>query len=171
MHISKYTNVDLIKLSIIQCIVNFLPGYRFTSENSSMSLGWSCWWNEPDSSVQRSLWNTVHLHDWKEQKERPLLCQVHWILSNAVHSKGAVSCSHLLQRDIPNEKNVKWWALYKMQGGIGLNVAQMIVELIRDKRKIVDRITHDQIDEFIGLLQKTQVMRNFNKLLSISDTL
>lgn len=66
---------------------------------------------------------------------------------------------------------VKWWALYKMQGGIGLNVAQMIVELIRDKRKIVDRITHDQIDEFIGLLQKTQVMRNFNKLLSISDTL
>lgn len=49
-----------------------------------------------------------------------------------------------------------------MQGGIGLNVAQMIVELIRDKRKIVDRITHDQIDEFIGLLQKTQVMRNFN---------
>lgn len=50
----------------------------------------------------------------------------------------------------------------KIQGGIGLNVAQMIVELIRDKRKIVDRITHDQIDEFIGLLQKTQVMRNFN---------
>lgn len=41
-------------------------------------------------------------------------------------------------------------------------MAQMIVELIRDKRKIVDRITHDQIDEFIGLLQKTQVMRNFN---------
>lgn len=56
----------------------------------------------------------------------------------------------------------KWWALCKIQGGIGLNVAQMIVELIRDKRKIVDRITHDQIDEFIGLLQKTQVMRKFN---------
>lgn len=56
-----------------------------------------------------------------------------------------------------------------MQGGIGLNVAQMIVELIRDKRKIVDRITHDQIDEFIGLLQKTQVMRNFNKLLSVTN--
>ena len=46
------------------------------------------------------------------------------------------------------------------QGGIGLNVAQMIVELIRDKRKIVDRITHAQIDEFVGLLQKNQV-RNF----------
>lgn len=42
MHINKCTDVDLIKLSIIQCIVNFLPGYRFTSENSSMSLGWSC---------------------------------------------------------------------------------------------------------------------------------
>lgn len=164
MHISNYTDVDLIKLSIIQCIVNFLPGYRFTSENSSMSLGWSCWWNEPDSSVQRSIWNTVHLHDWKEQKERPLLCQVHWILSNAVHSKGAVLRSHLLQSKIAKEKKHlfdydKWWALCKIQGGIGLNVAQMIVELIRDKRKIVDRITHDQIDEFIGLLQKTQVMR------------
>lgn len=104
MHISNYTDVDLIKLSIIQCIVNFLPGYRFTSENSSMSLGWSCWWNEPDSSVQRSIWNTVHLHDWKEQKERPLLCQVHWILSNAVHSKGAVLRSHLLQSNIAKEK-------------------------------------------------------------------
>lgn len=106
MHTNKCTDVDLIKLSIIQCIVNFLPGYRFTSENSSMSLGWSCWWNEPDSSVQRSIWNTVHLHDWKEQKERPVLCQVHWILSNAVHSKGAVLRSHLLQSNIAKEKNI-----------------------------------------------------------------
>ena len=45
------------------------------------------------------------------------------------------------------------------QGGIGLNVAQMIVELIRDKRKIVDRITHEQIDEFVALLHKTQVSK------------
>ena len=43
------------------------------------------------------------------------------------------------------------------QGGIGLNVAQMIVEPIRDKRKIVDRMTREQIDEFVGLLQKSQV--------------
>lgn len=43
------------------------------------------------------------------------------------------------------------------QGGIGLNVAQMIVELIRDKRKIVDRISHQQIDEFVALLQSSQV--------------
>ena len=43
------------------------------------------------------------------------------------------------------------------QGGIGINVAQMIVELIRDKRKIVDRITHQQIDEFVALLQTSQV--------------
>lgn len=43
------------------------------------------------------------------------------------------------------------------QGGIGLNVAQMIVELIRDKRKIVDRISHSQIDEFVSLLQSSQV--------------
>lgn len=50
--------------------------------------------------------------------------------------------------------------LFLVQGGIGLNVAQMIVELIRDKRKIVDRITHAQIDEFVSLLEKSQV-RNF----------
>ncbi len=45
-----------------------------------------------------------------------------------------------------------------LQGGIGLNVAQMIVELIRDKRKIVDRITHQQIHEFVALLETTQVL-------------
>ncbi|KAJ8303557.1 hypothetical protein KUTeg_019953 [Tegillarca granosa] len=40
-----------------------------------------------------------------------------------------------------------------LKGGIGLNVAQMIVELIRDKRKIVDRITKRQIETFIQLLR------------------
>ncbi|XP_078335085.1 inositol 1,4,5-trisphosphate-gated calcium channel ITPR2-like [Crassostrea virginica] len=66
-----------------------------------------------------------------------------------------------------SRKNALYFAKYieffqtqfTQKGGIGLNVAQMIVELIRDKRKIVDRITHDQIDEFIGLLQKTQNYR------------
>jgi len=54
--------------------------------------------------------------------------------------------------------NVHIGKLYVIfQGGIGLNVAQMIVELIRDKRKIVDRMTREQIDEFVGLLQKSQV--------------
>lgn len=43
------------------------------------------------------------------------------------------------------------------QGGIGLNVAQMIVELIRDKRKIVDRINQHHVDRFIELLCMTQV--------------
>ena len=44
-----------------------------------------------------------------------------------------------------------------IQGDIGLNVAQMIVELIRDNRKIVDRITHQQIDEFVYLLRSNKV--------------
>ena len=44
-----------------------------------------------------------------------------------------------------------------MQGDIGLNVAQMIVELIRDNRKIVDRITQDQIEMFVGLLKLNKV--------------
>ncbi|ESN99319.1 hypothetical protein HELRODRAFT_162842 [Helobdella robusta] len=38
-------------------------------------------------------------------------------------------------------------------GDIGLNVAQMIVELIRDNRKIVDRISHEQIEMFVSLLK------------------
>ena len=44
-----------------------------------------------------------------------------------------------------------------LQGEIGLNVAQMIVELIRDNRKIVDRITTGQIDQFIELLRTNKV--------------
>jgi inositol 1,4,5-triphosphate receptor type 1 len=43
------------------------------------------------------------------------------------------------------------------QGGIGINVAQMIVELMRNKRKIVDRITTKHIDRFIQLLGETKV--------------
>ena len=44
-----------------------------------------------------------------------------------------------------------------MQGDIGLNVAQMIVELIRDNRKIVDRITQQQIEMFVNLLRENKV--------------
>ncbi|ELT91343.1 hypothetical protein CAPTEDRAFT_201920 [Capitella teleta] len=42
-------------------------------------------------------------------------------------------------------------------GDIGLNVAQMIVELIRDNRKIVDRVTQDQIEMFVSLLRQNRV--------------
>ena len=44
-----------------------------------------------------------------------------------------------------------------LQGDIGLNVAKMIAELIRDNRKIVDRITQDQIELFVGLLKFNKV--------------
>ncbi len=46
------------------------------------------------------------------------------------------------------------------QGDIGLDVAQMIVELVRDNRKIVDRITRLQIDEFVDLLRGNKVFNN-----------
>ena len=46
------------------------------------------------------------------------------------------------------------------QGDIGLNVAQMIVELIRDNRKIVDRITQNQIEMFVGLLRENKVSKD-----------
>jgi len=38
-----------------------------------------------------------------------------------------------------------------------LNVAKMIAELIRDNRKIVDRITQEQIELFVGLLKINKV--------------
>ena len=47
-----------------------------------------------------------------------------------------------------------------VKGEIGLNVAQMIVELIRDNRKIVDRISKEQIAMFVGLLQQQKVFIN-----------
>ncbi|KAK3085572.1 hypothetical protein FSP39_005468 [Pinctada imbricata] len=55
---------------------------------------------------------------------------------------------------------------FTQKGGIGLNVAQMIVELIRDKRKIVDRITKNNIDTFIELLRTNQNYR-FLDLLQV----
>ena len=44
-----------------------------------------------------------------------------------------------------------------IQGDIGLNVAKMIAELIRDNRKIVDRISQEQIELFVGLLKLNKV--------------
>ena len=43
------------------------------------------------------------------------------------------------------------------QGDIGLNAAKMVMQLVKDNRKIVDRITHKHIDNFIDLLRKEKV--------------
>ena len=43
------------------------------------------------------------------------------------------------------------------QGELGLKVAQMIVELVRDNRKIVDRISKAQFQQFIELLGRHKV--------------
>ena len=67
-----------------------------------------------------------------------------------------------------SRKNALYFAKYidffqtqiSVKGEIGLNVAQMIVELIRDNRKIVDRISKEQIAMFVGLLQQQKVCRN-----------
>ena len=53
-----------------------------------------------------------------------------------------------------------------MQGKIGLNAARMVMELIRDNRKIVDRITHDHIDKFVDLLRRDKNYRYLD-LLSV----
>ena len=44
------------------------------------------------------------------------------------------------------------------QGMIGLNSAHMVMELIRDNRKIVDRITTEHIDKFVELLRRDKVL-------------
>ncbi|XP_069105107.1 uncharacterized protein [Argopecten irradians] len=43
------------------------------------------------------------------------------------------------------------------EGQIGLNAAHMVMELIRDNRKIVDRISHEHIDKFVELLRRDKV--------------
>ncbi|XP_076454279.1 inositol 1,4,5-trisphosphate-gated calcium channel ITPR3-like isoform X3 [Babylonia areolata] len=51
-------------------------------------------------------------------------------------------------------------------GKIGLNAAHMVMELIRDNRKIVDRITEDHIDKFVELLKRDKNYR-YLELLSV----
>ncbi|KAK7114914.1 hypothetical protein V1264_000891 [Littorina saxatilis] len=73
-----------------------------------------------------------------------------------------------------SRKNALYFAKYidffqtqfTQKGGIGLNVAQMIVELIRDKRKIVDRINQTHVQNFIQLLRHNQNFR-FLDLLQV----
>lgn len=45
------------------------------------------------------------------------------------------------------------------QTEIGLNVARMIIELIRDNRKIVDLINKAQISQIVERLRENQVTR------------
>ncbi|KAK3094787.1 hypothetical protein FSP39_006217 [Pinctada imbricata] len=52
------------------------------------------------------------------------------------------------------------------EGMIGLNAAHMVMELIKDNRKIVDRITHDHIDKFVELLRRDKNYRYLD-LLSV----
>ncbi|XP_076109900.1 inositol 1,4,5-trisphosphate-gated calcium channel ITPR2-like isoform X1 [Mytilus galloprovincialis] len=60
---------------------------------------------------------------------------------------------------------------FTQKGGIGINVAQMIVELMRDKRKLVDRITTAHIDRFIHLLGETKnsIFLNLLQVLCVCD--
>ncbi|KAK6195687.1 hypothetical protein SNE40_001061 [Patella caerulea] len=52
------------------------------------------------------------------------------------------------------------------EGKIGLNAAHMVMELIRDNRKIVDRISHQHIDKFVERLRNDKNYRYLD-LLSV----
>lgn len=58
-----------------------------------------------------------------------------------------------------------------MQGQIGLNSVHMVMELIRDNRKIVDRISHEHIDNFVGLLQRDKVCCDLHQMFIAAITL
>lgn len=85
-----------------------------------------------------------------DNEEAPLLIRIFKECYDVLHA-------YMIGR---SRKNALYFAKYidffqtqfSQKGGIGLNVAQMIVELIRDNRKIVDRIGHSNIDKFITLL-------------------
>ena len=62
--------------------------------------------------------------------------------------------------------HIKKYMHFSLQGKIGLNAARMVMELIRDNRKIVDRITHDHIDKFVDLLRRDKNYRYLD-LLSV----
>ncbi|KAL3848185.1 hypothetical protein ACJMK2_019059 [Sinanodonta woodiana] len=51
------------------------------------------------------------------------------------------------------------------KGKIGLHAARLVMELIRDNRRIVDRITHDHIDNFVDLLRKEKNYRYLDLLI------
>ncbi|CAD5116200.1 DgyrCDS5116 [Dimorphilus gyrociliatus] len=53
---------------------------------------------------------------------------------------------------------------FSQAGEIGLDIAQMIVELIKDNREIVDRISRRQIDEFIHYVRKYKNYRYLDLL-------
>ena len=44
-----------------------------------------------------------------------------------------------------------------MQGEIGFKAAHIVMELMKDNKKIVDRITHSHIDQYVELLNKNKV--------------
>ena len=75
---------------------------------------------------------------------REVTNQLRWTCRHVLH---ILTCLHLSVRVV----------LCALQGDIGLNVAKMIAELIRDNRKIVDRITQEQIELFVGLLKLNKV--------------
>ncbi|XP_076096104.1 inositol 1,4,5-trisphosphate-gated calcium channel ITPR3-like isoform X9 [Mytilus galloprovincialis] len=57
------------------------------------------------------------------------------------------------------------------EGMIGLNSAHMVMELIKDNRKIVDRITTEHIDKFVELLRRDKNYRYLDllKVLCVCD--
>ncbi|XP_062518427.1 inositol 1,4,5-trisphosphate receptor type 1-like isoform X2 [Corticium candelabrum] len=65
-------------------------------------------------------------------------------------------------------KYIPW---YQTQIGLGLNAETMVMELVRDNRKIVDRIEESQIDKFIEFLQKKRDHRylDFLGVLCVCD--
>ncbi|XP_025079753.1 inositol 1,4,5-trisphosphate receptor type 3-like [Pomacea canaliculata] len=81
-----------------------------------------------------------------------------------------VLCTQLIGNSRKNElyiaKHIDVFLTQFEYKAIGVYAAQMVMELIRDNRKILDRISHAHIDTFVGFLQREKNYR-YLELLSV----
>ncbi len=66
--------------------------------------------------------------------------------------------------------NKVWWCCI-LQGPTGAKATTMITELIRDNRKIIDRIPHEEIHRIIQLVKRHKVRKSVLMLSAVGFNL
>ena len=69
----------------------FSTGNRSIGEDTTVPIERCSGRTEYHPYLQRGIRDSLHIHDWQEQKECPVFCKVHRILPNTIHSKGTFS--------------------------------------------------------------------------------
>lgn len=115
---------------------------------------------EPDKNRQKLLRNLLIVDLLVQLLQNPLEAAPDYIYLKDV-CKAAYDVLHMYLIG-GRKKNALYLAKYinffqeqlHLKGQMGLNIAQMLVELIRNNRKIVDRITTAQIDDIVALVRE-----------------